>query len=126
MILPPPSPPSPSSWPPASADDADGRADADAGEPATRVVTAGRRAEWSAVAGQPGGVVSPPVWRASTILYDDVAHLRAAAGDSHERLFYGRRGTPTQWSLADAITGLEPQAAGTMLYPSGWPPSPAR
>ena len=82
--------------------------------PATRVVTAGRRDEWTQ------GVVNPPVWRASTILYDDVAHLRAAAGrDTHHRLFYGRRGTPTQWSLADALTELEPGAEATFLYPSG-------
>ncbi len=40
-------------------------------KPATRVVQAGRRDEWT------GGVVNTPVWRASTILYDDVAHLRA-------------------------------------------------
>ncbi len=82
--------------------------------PATRVVTGGRRDEWT------GGVVNVPVWRASTILYDDVAGLRAAAGgDTHHRLFYGRRGTPTQWSLAEALTGLEPGAKGTLLYPSG-------
>jgi cystathionine beta-lyase len=82
--------------------------------PATQVVQAGRRPEWT------GGIVNPPVWRASTILYDSVADLRAAAGrDTHHRLFYGRRGTPTQWSLADALTELEPGAEGTFLYPSG-------
>lgn len=83
-------------------------------KPATRVVQAGRRDEWT------GGVVNTPVWRASTILYDDVAHLRATgARDTHHRLFYGRRGTPTQWSLADALTDLEPGAEATFLYPSG-------
>ena len=82
--------------------------------PATRLVTGGRRKEWTA------GVVNTPVWRASTILYDDVAHLRATgARDTHHRLFYGRRGTPTQWSLADALTELEPGAEATSLYPSG-------
>lgn len=80
----------------------------------TKVVAAGRRKEWTQ------GIVNPPVWRASTILYDDVAHLRAAgAKDTHHRLFYGRRGTPTQWSLADALTELEPGAEATLLYPSG-------
>ena len=49
-----------------------------------------------------------------------VAELRASAGrDTHHRLFYVRRGTPTQWSLADALTELEPGAEGTFLYPSG-------
>ncbi|MEP9401947.1 cystathionine beta-lyase [Sphingomonas sp. VNH70] len=82
--------------------------------PATRAVTGGRRPEWTT------GVVNVPVWRASTILYDSVADLRAAAGsDTHHRLFYGRRGTPTQWSLAEALTQLEPGAHGTLLYPSG-------
>lgn len=80
---------------------------------ATRLVTAGRRREWT------GGIVNPPVWRASTILYDSVAELRAAGHDTHHRLFYGRRGTPTQWSLADALTELEPGAEGTFLYCSG-------
>ena len=80
----------------------------------TRVVTAGRRPEWTQ------GIVNPPVWRASTILYDSVGDLRAAARTKEQhRLFYGRKGTPTQWSLADALTALEPGAEGTFLYPSG-------
>ncbi len=81
---------------------------------ATRLVTAGRRAEWT------GAVVNPPVYRASTILYEDTAALAQGPrtnADGH--FFYGRRGTPTQWALADALTQMEPGAAGTMLYPSG-------
>jgi cystathionine beta-lyase len=94
--------------------------DDDPRRPLTRLAQVGRRREWTSMPDQPGGIVNPPVWRASTILYDDVAHLRAAAGrDPHERLFYGRKGTPTAWSLADALTQLEPGAAGTMLFPSG-------
>lgn len=86
---------------------------------ATRLVQAGRRPEWTKDAAGTGGVVNPPVWRASTILYDSVADMRARGADTHERLFYGRRGTPTAWSLADALTEMEPGAEGTMLYPSG-------
>ena len=82
-------------------------------KPATKLVEAGRRKEWTA------GIVNPPVWRASTILFDSVADLRAAVKSPNDRLYYGRRGTPTQWALADALTELEPGAAGTMLYPSG-------
>ena len=83
-------------------------------KPATRLVTAGRRKEWTQ------GIVNPPVWRASTMLYDTVADMRAnGARDTHHRLFYGRRGTPTQWALADALTELEPGAEATFLYPSG-------
>lgn len=33
--------------------------------------------------------------------------------------YYGRQGAPTQWALAEALTELEPEAYGTMLYPSG-------
>jgi len=82
--------------------------------PETRLVTAGRRAEWT------GAVVNPPVWRASTILYDDTAALaRGPQTNADGHFFYGRRGAPTQWALAEALTELEPGAAGTMLYPSG-------
>jgi len=81
--------------------------------PATQIVVAGRRKAWTQ------GVVNPPVWRASTILFDSVADLRSAVASPNDRLYYGRRGTPTQWALADALTTLEPGAAGTMLYPSG-------
>ncbi|MFM6853337.1 MAG: PLP-dependent transferase, partial [Sphingopyxis sp.] len=87
--------------------------------PATRMVNAGRRAEWTGDPRLGGGIVNPPVWRASTILYDNVADLDARGADSHDKLFYGRRGTPTVWALADALTGMEDGAAGTLLYPSG-------
>ncbi|NTZ42165.1 cystathionine beta-lyase [Altererythrobacter sp. SALINAS58] len=80
----------------------------------TRLVEAGRREEWT------GAVVNPPVWRASTHLYNDVAALRGGQrGNADGAFFYGRRGAPTQWALADALTSLEPGAYGTMLYPSG-------
>ena len=88
--------------------------------PATRLVTAGRRAEWTGTPGSPGAVVNPPVWRASTILYENTAALEAGPRTNQDgEFFYGRRGAPTQWALAEALTELEPGAAGTMLYPSG-------
>lgn len=78
----------------------------------TRLVQGGRRPEWTS------GIVNPPVYRASTVLFDSVADLRAARpADGH--LYYGRSGTPTQWSLAEALTELEPGAEGTRLFPSG-------
>ncbi|WP_157215583.1 cystathionine beta-lyase [Flavisphingomonas formosensis] len=79
----------------------------------TRLVEAGRRREWTQ------GIVNPAIWRASTILFDTVADLRAAVKRPNDGLYYGRRGTPTQWALAEALTELEPGAGGTMLYPSG-------
>jgi cystathionine beta-lyase len=88
-------------------------------KPATRLVQAGRRAEWTGMPGDAGTIVNPPVWRASTILYEDVAHLRAGNMHTPHKLYYGRRGAPTSWALAEAITQMEPEAAGTMLFPSG-------
>lgn len=89
-------------------------ADADRHGVGTQIVEAGRRAEWT------GSVVNPPVWRASTHLYEDMAAFREGSRYNEDgRFFYGRRGTPTQWALADALTALEPGAAGTVLYPSG-------
>src|SRR3954466_8924451 len=79
----------------------------------THLVRAGRRREWTQ------GLVNPAVWRASTILFDSVADLRDAVAHADERLYYGRRGTPTQWALAEALTELEPGAEGTVLFPSG-------
>jgi cystathionine beta-lyase len=82
--------------------------------PGTRLVEAGRRPEWT------GPAVNPPVWRASTHLYADMAALDAGKkhnADGH--FFYGRRGAPTQWALAEALTELDAGAAGTVLYPSG-------
>jgi cystathionine beta-lyase len=87
---------------------------ADKLDPATRIVSAGRRPEWT------GPVVNPPVWRASTHLYADMAALKEGPKRNEDgRFYYGRRGAPTQWALAEALTELEPGAAGTMLYPSG-------
>jgi cystathionine beta-lyase len=81
--------------------------------PGTCVVEGGRRREWT------GAVVNPPVWRASTHLYQDSADLAAGRPNEDGHFYYGRRGAPTQWALAEALTALEPGAAGTVLYPSG-------
>jgi len=60
------------------------------------------------------GVVNTPVYRASTILYPDIATL-----DAHAMPFtYGRRGNPTVRSLEEAICELE-GAARTVLVGSG-------
>ena len=79
----------------------------------TRLVAGGRRKEFTS------GIVNPPVWRASTILFDSVADMRAAYPPEDGRLHYGRNGTPSQWALAEVLTELEPGAAGTRLFPSG-------
>ena len=81
--------------------------------PHTRLVEAGRREEWT------GAVVNPPVWRASTHLYADSADLAKGRPNADGHFYYGRRGSPTQWALAEALTELEPGAEGTVLFPSG-------
>lgn len=79
----------------------------------TKLVTGGRRKEWT------HGVVNPPVYRASTCLFDTYAQLRERVADpTAKQLFYGRKGTPTQWALGEALTELE-GADGTMLFSSG-------
>ena len=81
---------------------------------ATRLIEAGRRPEWT------GAIVNPPVWRASTVLFESCEALAQGGRRNVDGEFwYGRRGTPTQWALAEALTELEPGAAGTMLFPSG-------
>jgi cystathionine beta-lyase len=74
----------------------------------TLAVDAGRMSE------EHFGVVNTPVYRASTILYPNLAAL-----EGHDAPYvYGRLGTPTSRSLEDAITALE-GGASTFLYPSG-------
>lgn len=80
--------------------------------PATKLVTTGRGPAWP--------VVNPPVWRASTHLFANTAELAERHKSNQDgQFYYGRRGAPTQWALAEALTELEPGAFGTMLYPSG-------
>ena len=91
-----------------------GSGDGSTRRPATRVVRGGRRTEWT------GPLVNVPVSRGSTHLYATDADRHAAGRNNADgQFFYGRRGAPTQWSLAEAITAIEDGAAGTVLYPSG-------
>lgn len=78
----------------------------------TTLVEGGRRKDWR------GPLVNVPIERGSTLLFDSVEQLdasRPGLGSYH----YGLQGTATQWALAEALTALEPGAAGTLLYPSG-------
>ncbi len=87
------------------------RADLSALGTGTRLAHAGRDHK--------ADIVNPPVTRASTVLFDNLADLDAAIRDPDAGLYYGRRGTQTHWALEDALTSLEPGAAGTKLFPSG-------
>ncbi|MGB3797732.1 MAG: cystathionine beta-lyase [Alteraurantiacibacter sp.] len=88
-------------------------------KPGTRLVEAGRKREWTSIPGNTGRVVSPPVWRASTHLYENCEDLAQGRPNENGHFYYGRRGGPTQWALADALTRLEKGADGTELFPSG-------
>lgn len=78
----------------------------------TRLVEGGRRREWRR------RLVNVPVERASTILFDSVDDL-AASRPGLGQYRYGLQGTATHWALAEALSELEPGAAGTVLYSSG-------
>ena len=83
-------------------------------KPATKLVEAGRREEWT------GRVVNPPIVRASTHLYASEAERKETLKNNKDGVhYYGRRGAQTQWALAEALTEIEPGADGTVLYPSG-------
>lgn len=60
------------------------------------------------------GAVNTPVYRASTILFPDLASM----APGKQTYTYGRRGTPSSRSLEEAIGELE-GGAGVALVPSG-------
>ncbi|HCX14927.1 MAG TPA: cystathionine beta-lyase [Rhodospirillaceae bacterium] len=68
------------------------------------------------------GIVNTPVFHASTIVFDSVKAMNDADERGFRRgekvMYYGRRGTPTHWTLQDAITELA-GGADTVLAPSG-------
>lgn len=63
----------------------------------TVIVAAGRDPEANF------GIVNPPVYHASTVLYPTLEAVKARA----QPVTYGRRGTPTTFALQDAIAELE-------------------
>jgi cystathionine beta-lyase len=80
--------------------------------PSTILVEGGRRKSWR------GRLVNVPVERASTILFDSAAELTGNSPALGEYR-YGLQGTATHWALSEALTELEPGAAGTALCSSG-------
>lgn len=53
------------------------------------------------------GMVNPPVYHASTVLFGSVAELEAAAANPLAGVYYGRYGTPTHFALEEAMARLE-------------------
>ena len=63
------------------------------------------------------GIVNPPVYHASTVLFPTMDQYLGRGG-TETRVKYGRRGTPTIFALEDAMTELE-GGHGAVLAPSG-------
>jgi cysteine-S-conjugate beta-lyase len=79
----------------------------------TEVVRGGRKAAWT------HGIVNPPVYHASTCVFETVADYDAACANPDAGLYYARRGTPTIWALESALQDIEPGSAGVKVCSSG-------
>ena len=64
------------------------------------------------------GIVNPPVYHASTVLYRTVDELRFKEKAPFEHVTYGRTGTPTSWAFEEAVAALE-EADRAIAMPSG-------
>jgi len=67
----------------------------------TRLLTVGRNPEANF------GIVNPPVYHASTILFPTVESLNKGAENRYEGYTYGLTATPTSKALEEAIAVLE-------------------
>ncbi|MEO1020184.1 MAG: PLP-dependent transferase, partial [Pseudomonadota bacterium] len=66
---------------------------------ATRVTTLGRHPS------EHHGIVNPPVYRASTVLYPSVEAYQSAR--THHGVTYGSAGTPTTYDFEETVAALE-------------------
>jgi len=64
------------------------------------------------------GIVNPPVYHASTVLYQTVEQMERAQKDRLSGVFYGRYGTPTTFALEEAVAALE-GGGRALALPSG-------
>jgi len=81
----------------------------------TKIVVAGRSPEDNF------GIVNVPVYHASTVLYSSLADLEQRHKErslGQKAVTYGRMGTPTTWSLEDAVAELE-GGYRCQVFPSG-------
>jgi len=80
----------------------------------TLLITAGRSPEDN------HGIVNPPVYHASTVLFPTVAELERSQKErlQNDSVFYGRYGTPTTFSFQNAVAKLD-GGHRTIALPSG-------
>jgi cystathionine beta-lyase len=64
------------------------------------------------------GIVNPPVFHASTVLFPTVAALEHSLRDRFAQVSYGRYGTPTTFAFEQAVAALE-GGEQAMALPSG-------
>jgi cystathionine beta-lyase len=69
--------------------------------PATEVIEAGRDPKAQ------HGVVNPPVYHASTVIFETLEELERKTATPFDGVYYGRNGTPTTFAFEDAVTRLE-------------------
>ncbi len=69
--------------------------------PATEVTKAGRDPRSQM------GVVNPPVYHASTVIFETLAELESRTAAPFDGLYYGRNGTPTTFALEEAVARLD-------------------
>lgn len=69
--------------------------------PATEVIAAGRDPKAQ------GGMVNPPVYHASTVIFESLEELEARTARPFDGAYYGRYGTPTTFAFEDAVARLE-------------------
>ncbi len=69
--------------------------------PATRVTRVGRDPKAQR------GVVNPPVYHASTVIFETLEELERKTASPFDNVYYGRNGTPTTFAFEEAVARLE-------------------
>ncbi len=67
----------------------------------TRIVTSGLDPHGNS------GIINPPVYHVSTVLFPTVKDLKKAVGDPFNNTYYGRFGTPTTAAFEQAVAEIE-------------------
>jgi cystathionine beta-lyase len=63
------------------------------------------------------GIINPPVYHASTVVFPTVAALQEGVRNRLKGVYYGLYGTPTTFALEEAVAAIE----GAFGLRSRWP-----